>query len=157
MDEKRQELTHDHARFLIATIDNNGDGDSSSIGNTDADAGIDIDTASSSSKEIMAFAHFRFDLNDDDNPTQEVLYLYEIQIQPIAQKNGLGRRMMQIMEIIAMNMKMRKVMLTVFKSNKSAMGFYRRLKYDVDEISPSMFGEEVDYEIMSKVVYKGED
>ena len=65
--------------------------------------------------------------------------------------------MMQILEIVGMQMKMRMVMLTVFKNNQNAMRFYETLKYRVDDISPSMFEEEADYEIMSKCVYKGTD
>ncbi len=135
MKAKREELTHPNARFLIATFDKQRDGDD----------------------DVLAFAHFRFEVDDDDQPTREVLYLYEIQISSASQRSGLGKRMMQILEIVAMQMKMRMVMLTVFKNNQNAMKFYLKLKYQIDEISPSQFEEEADYEIMSKCVYKGTD
>lgn len=62
---------------------------------------------------------------------------------------------MNIVELLALSSKMHKVMLTVFKTNKKAMGFYlNKMKYEVDESSPSNFeGEEnenCDYEILSK-------
>jgi ribosomal protein S18 acetylase RimI-like enzyme len=134
MKEKKEELTHSNARYLIAT-----------------------NTAEGQEDVVLAFAHFRFEADDEDHPTREALYLYEIQISSIVQRNGLGKRMMQILEIVGMQMKMRMVMLTVFKNNQNAMRFYETLKYRVDDISPSMFEEEADYEIMSKCVYKGTD
>ncbi len=41
-------------------------------------------------------------------------------------------------------------MLTCFKSNIDALGFYKKIGFDIDETSPSKFGDStVDYEIMS--------
>ncbi len=136
MKEKEEELTHENARYLLVVDSENKD---------DKGRGL-----------LLAFAHFRFEVDDDDQPTQEVLYLYEIQISQLGQRNGIGKRLMQIMEIMAMQMKMRRVMLTVFKNNTDAMSFYRALKYSIDPSSPSQFGEEADYEILSKCVYRGE-
>lgn len=43
------------------------------------------------------------------------------------------------------------VMLTVFKANEDALGFYKRLQYEIDETSPSQCGVSTSsYEIMSK-------
>ena len=146
MKAKRNELTHPNARYIIATKNEGEKGNDNDNGNGNDSNGND---------EILAFAHFRFEGDDDDQPTREVLYLYELQINVMAQRNGLGKRMMQILEIVGMQMQMRCVMLTVFKKNTKAFLFYEKLKYKVDEISPSKFGEEADYEIMSKCVYKG--
>ena len=135
MKEKDDELKHPTARFLIIMDDNEEE---------DKD-----------NPKLLAFAHFRFEVDDEEHPTKEVLYLYEIQIHESARRNGIGKRMMQILEIMAMQMQMRKVVLTVFDSNKGAFDFYTKLKYQVDETSPSQFeGEEADYEILSKVVFK---
>jgi len=133
------ELTHNKAHFLIVSADQQ-------------ELAHDFVKG-----KPLAFAHFRFEVNDDDRPTEEVLYLYEIQIDSIAQRNGLGRRMMQMMEIVAMQMKMRKVMLTVFKKNEEALNFYDQLKYQIDKISPCQCGEIADYKIMSKIVSMGEE
>ena len=108
MKSKKEELTHETARYLIVTAPG-GD-------------------------EILAFAHFRFEVDSDDQPTREVLYLYEIQISPVAQRNGVGKRIMQILEIIGMQMKMRNVMLTVFKNNQDAIRFYEKLKYEIHSV-----------------------
>jgi ribosomal protein S18 acetylase RimI-like enzyme len=137
--EKKEELTHNKAHFLIVSADQQ-------------ELAHDFVKG-----KPLAFAHFRFEVNDDDRPTEEVLYLYEIQIDSIAQRNGLGRRMMQMMEIVAMQMKMRKVMLTVFKKNEEALNFYDQLKYQIDKISPCQCGEIADYKIMSKIVSMGEE
>ena len=42
--------------------------------------------------KLMGFAHFRFDMDFDD----EVLYIYEIQLEEEFQRKGLGRFMMQV-------------------------------------------------------------
>ena len=44
-------------------------------------------------------------------------------------------------------------MLTVFRENTSALTFYTsKMKYSVDESSPSACGEDEPYEILSKFV-----
>mmetsp|Transcript_43356 Transcript_43356/g.101717 ORF Transcript_43356/g.101717 Transcript_43356/m.101717 type:complete len:144 (+) Transcript_43356:384-815(+) len=88
-----------------------------------------------------------------EEPSCPVLYVYEIHVSSEAQRYGIGRRLMTIMEMTALQCKMKKVILTVFKKNLSAMRFYReRMKYGVDESSPSCYGEEADYEILSKAM-----
>lgn len=143
MEEKRKELTHDDARFLIVLEDDN-----------ECDAKVSEDSAN---PKVLGFAHFRYEEDDEDDPTAPVSYLYELQIQSTQQKAGVGKRLMNIIELLAMKSKMHKVMLTVFKDNVKAMGFYlNKMKYEVDECSPSNFeGEEnihCDYEILSKAL-----
>mmetsp|Transcript_31252 Transcript_31252/g.42329 ORF Transcript_31252/g.42329 Transcript_31252/m.42329 type:complete len:93 (-) Transcript_31252:59-337(-) len=60
---------------------------------------------------------------------------------------------MLVLERIAMQFGMKKVMLTVFKCNAVAMSFYvEKMGYQVDDTSPSCFGEDCSYEILSKVL-----
>ncbi|XP_033102946.1 N-alpha-acetyltransferase 40-like [Anneissia japonica] len=99
----------------------------------------------------VGFSHFRFDMDFDE----EVLYCYEIQLESKVQRKGLGKFMMQILELIANKTKMSKVVLTVFKENKVANNFYSKtLKYSIDDTSPSIFDpmnpDLYDYEILSK-------
>ena len=47
---------------------------------------------------IIGFSHFRFGMNGDD----EVLHVNEIQIEPSYQRKGLGRFMMQVLELLGM-------------------------------------------------------
>ena len=70
---------------------------------------------------------------------------------------GFGSRMMEVVERIAQNGGLRKVVLTCFKHNDIAMSFYLdKLMYEVDETSPSKWthvdpsNANVDYEILSK-------
>ena len=66
---KRDEMLDDHAWYLLAE---KPDG------------------------TLVAFSHFRFDMDYDD----EVLYVYEIQVDPTYQRKGLGRFMMQVLELL---------------------------------------------------------
>lgn len=128
MKEKQEELQHENAKFLVVTTSDDPD-------------------------DLLAFCHFRFDWNDDDEPTEAVLYVYEIQVDERMRRAGLGRRLMTILELMARQAGLNKTMLTVFKDNTAAWNFYtKKLKYKVDETSPSLYGEEVDYEILSKRV-----
>ena len=123
MKEKSAELRHDKARFLFA---------------------IDDD------ERLAGFIHFRFEYDDEESPTCAVLYIFEIQIESVYRRCGVGKRLMGIAERIAREQSMTKVLLTVFKKNLHAMAFYTKsLGYDVDESSPSKFGDHVDYEILS--------
>ncbi|XP_064624088.1 N-alpha-acetyltransferase 40-like [Lineus longissimus] len=102
--------------------------------------------------KTVAFVHFRFDMECDD----EVLYCYEIQLEPTVRRKGLGKFLMQILELMAHKTQMKKVMLTAFTHNADAeMFFKKKLKYEVDEITPEdhpMFGEGYTYEILSKTM-----
>ncbi|CAH1139671.1 unnamed protein product [Phyllotreta striolata] len=94
----------------------------------------------------LGFAHFRFDLDE----TLEVLYCYELQLEPGFQRNGLGKFMMQILELVAFKNNMRKVVLTVLKNNQHSK-FFKALNYNFDESSPLDDDEEsFPYEILSK-------
>ena len=66
----------------------------------------------------------------------EVLYVYEIHLASPYQGKGFGRRLMEVAEQIGRNVYLEKVMLTVFRSNTTAVGMYKRLGYSVDKYSP---------------------
>lgn len=106
-------------------------------------------TNSEDAGKLLAFSHFRFDMDYDD----EVLYIYEIQLEGGAMRKGLGKFMMQVLEIIAFKADMRKVMLTCFKHNPAAQKFFKDvLKYELDETCPTDdVYEQFDYDILSKM------
>mmetsp|Transcript_47010 Transcript_47010/g.152378 ORF Transcript_47010/g.152378 Transcript_47010/m.152378 type:complete len:250 (-) Transcript_47010:366-1115(-) len=86
-----------------------------------------------------------------------VLYVYELQLTAEYRGKGLGKFVMQLLELLANKHKMQFIMLTVFKNNDGAMRFYLdRLKYSVDETSPSRCAvdDESSYEILSKCLDK---
>ena len=46
-------------------------------------------------------------------------------------------------------------MLTVFHDNAAAMKFYKsKLRYVLDETDPSYFGEEANYQVLSKALVR---
>lgn len=101
----------------------------------------------------IAFCHFRFEHGSDDS--EACVYCYEIQVADEYQRRGVGRYLMDILPLLAIRFKIFKVMLTVFKHNPVAMGFYvNSLKFRIDKSSPSKFNEETDYEILSLKVSK---
>lgn len=92
--------------------------------------------------------------NDNDNygggaTATAVLYLYEIQVAASFQSRGIGQCLMALLEGIVIHHNNRvlgrdddgigitKIMLTVFRSNQSAIRFYtQRLNYQLDPTSP---------------------
>ncbi|CAL7949706.1 unnamed protein product [Xylocopa violacea] len=104
----------------------------------------------SSNDKFVGFSHFRFDVDY----REEVLYCYEIQLESSVRRKGLGHFMMSALESIASENKMRKVVLTAFKHNPSAMQFFYSLGYKMDKSSPPA-SEQLDYIILSKAVDSG--
>lgn len=98
--------------------------------------------------KLLGFSHFRFDMDYDD----EVLYVYEIQLENSVRRKGLGKFMMQVLEIMAFKADMRKIMVTIFKHNPGAQKFFKdALRYETDETCPiDDVYEQFDYQILSK-------
>jgi ribosomal protein S18 acetylase RimI-like enzyme len=80
------------------------------------------------------FVCFRFVVEDK----QPVVYVYELQIKPESTGKGLGRQLMEEVETFCAKSApgIRKCMLTVFRHNSGALGFYKKLGYLVDSGSP---------------------
>jgi len=121
-DVKRKELNEDAAWFLIAK--------------------------EKETEVPVAFSHFRFDMDHDD----DVLYCYEIQLEECVRRKGLGKFMMKVLELMMIKNDLLKIMLTVFKHNDIASGFFKNvLKYEIDETCPyDTVYEQFDYEILSR-------
>lgn len=87
---------------------------------------------------------------------KEVLYCYEVHVNPSLQGSGLGGQLMRLFEEIGRRIGLEKTMLTVFRANAGALRFYERLGYSVDEYSPGPrmlrngSVKEPDYSILSK-------
>ena len=122
MEEKKAEFKHKNAQYLLLS------GDS----------------------VLAGFVHFRFEFDDDESPSQIVLYVYEIQVDEMYRRRGLGSELMDVIEALAQNADVTKIMLTVFKSNESAIKFYMHRQYSIDKCSPSEYNEVADYEILSR-------
>lgn len=144
LDEKSQEFQHRKARFLIVRQQQQGQ----DVESNNADT-----TTTSSSSSLVAYCHYRFCLDDDEQPTCAVLYVFELQVAASQRRCGWGRKLMEIIEQLAPAADMSKVTLTVFLKNKQAMQFYREsLHYEIDPTSPSQYNEPADYEILSKTM-----
>ncbi len=76
IDDKQKELQHPNARFIIIT-------------------------SPCADDSVVAFIHFQYCNDDDDDPTMLVLYIYEMQVTAQYQKQGVGQYCMQLMEFIA--------------------------------------------------------
>ncbi|KAI9099287.1 acyl-CoA N-acyltransferase [Phlyctochytrium arcticum] len=106
--------------------------------------------------DLAGFLYFQFVMEGTtDEDELPVIYCYELQFEEAYRRLGLGTYMMDIMEQIGRKYEMTKSMLTCFKSNLSAIAFYRKNGYDIDEISPSKHlsprrAARVSYEIFSK-------
>ncbi|XP_043274360.1 N-alpha-acetyltransferase 40 [Venturia canescens] len=101
--------------------------------------------ATDSSGKLIGFSHFRFDMDYGE----EVLYCYELQIEPTARRKGLGRCLMIALESMALENHMQKVILTVCKKNFIAVPFFHKLGYKLDKTSPPE-SENRHYVILSK-------
>ncbi|KAI3455120.1 hypothetical protein Pfo_011783 [Paulownia fortunei] len=103
---------------------------------------------------IVGFVHYRFILEEE----VPVVYVYELQLEPHVQGKGLGKFLMQLIELIACENRMGAVVLTVQRANLLAMDFYiRKLRYKISAISPSrvdpLLGPEKSYEILCKTFH----
>lgn len=145
--EKEEEWFHPNARLLVLT-----------------DEAGSIPRASSNSRStprgppIAAYGVFRFDTEENENDGEdEVLYCYELQISESVKRSGIGRSIIELMEMLGTQHGMKKIVLTCFKENTNALAFYKKLGFDHDPICPSVYThpdaeeeEEVDYFILSK-------
>ena len=167
MDEKLKEFSHVDARFLIIlestttdAADNNDNDDVTGV--TEQIANINL-TNNNNTPNLIGFAHFRYEKDEDTTPKTitPITYLYELQISSTYTSNGLGHKLMTIIELLSFKFQIYKIILTVFKCNIGAMKFYlEKLRgYGIDECSPSNFegveNEGAEYEILSKCLGGG--
>mmetsp|Transcript_19358 Transcript_19358/g.31716 ORF Transcript_19358/g.31716 Transcript_19358/m.31716 type:complete len:181 (+) Transcript_19358:207-749(+) len=145
---KMRELREDDARFLLvkkktlSTESGSGMEKPSLLGENEAK------TAEELPADLLAFVHFRFTTEG----AREVLYVYEIQLNESVTRKGLGKFLMQLIELIARRNKMKAVFLTVHKENSAAVSFYKNaLKYNIDESSPDEADDAYGYLILSKI------
>lgn len=117
---KREQLTEDSAWYLLVK--------------------------SCTDNTLIGFSHFRFDMDEGI----EVLYCYELHLESSFHRKGLGKFMMQILELIAFKNNMRKVVLTVLKNNQYSK-FFKAIGYELDISCPmDDVEEQFPYEILSK-------
>ncbi|XP_057459718.1 uncharacterized protein LOC130750250 isoform X2 [Actinidia eriantha] len=147
---KRREMVAAEARYIFIHEDQNASA-------SQATPRLEKDSAYTyginGRKSIVGFVHYRFTVEEEI----PVLYVYELQLEPYVQRKGLGKFLMQLIELIAYKNQMGAVVLTVQKANLLAMNFYTsNLRYMISTISPSrvdqLVGLEKSYEILCKVL-----
>ena len=136
--EKKAEMTSEDSKYLIArAVD--------MVGETNQE-NVDPD-------EPLGFLHYKFVIEEG----VVVLYVYELQIAEAAQRRGVGKFLMMLVEALARKAGVSGVMLTVQTANPSAQKFYESAKYAVSPISPRKcdpwaFEEnQYDYDIYQKI------
>ena len=93
----------------------------------------------------VAFSHFRYQMNDDD----EVLYCYDLQVMETYRRKGLGKFMMKVLEMLMIKADMLKIMCIIFKNDNTGVDFFKTaLNYDTDETN--LEGKHLQYEIISR-------
>ena len=130
--EKRRELQHPDARFLLATA---------YPASAPSPPPATLPTA-----PPLAFLHLRYLLDYD----QPILYAYEMQVDSPHQRLGTGAHLMRVAQLMAVAAGMACVRLTVFKNNGAGLQLYKKtLGYTADEASRADHEGE-DYEVLSK-------
>ena len=114
---KLKEMKEDHMRYLTV--------------HQQLPASTDHNPAS---PRLLGFLSFMLTVEDDI----EVVYCYEVHLVPELRGQGLGAKLMRIMEHVGKMAGVSKSMLTVFTSNPGAQNFYDRLGYTLyDEEAPA--------------------
>lgn len=130
---KRRELTDDAARFVLVR--------------PKAAAG---DAAPATRAPLVAYAHYRWEMEADGRPC---LYVWEVQVAEGARRAGVGRFLMQLLELAARRAGVDAVTLTVMDCNTAALALYASLGFATDPGSPD---PEVDggpgYSILTKAL-----
>ncbi|KAI4347313.1 hypothetical protein L6164_008133 [Bauhinia variegata] len=144
---KRREMVASEARYILVHEAPNSNANEITMMST----AEKTSTCLKESDPLVGFVHYRF-IIEEEIP---VLYVYELQLVPRVHGKGLGKFLMQLIELIAQKNCMGAVMLTVQKANLLAMKFYiSKLRYTISTISPSrvnpMIGMEKSYEILCK-------
>jgi ribosomal protein S18 acetylase RimI-like enzyme len=152
--QKRKEMEHEDARYLIAydtmpsssvQLENQTNNNNNNSNNN-----TNNNTTSSNATTPVAFVHVRF----EEEHGQPICYLYEIQIASSHQSKGLGKYLMQLVELITRKGGLTRIMLTVFHENTAAVALYNKLGYVKDGDSPGVVNPtgEHGYEIMTKMM-----
>jgi ribosomal protein S18 acetylase RimI-like enzyme len=124
--EKRRELNHQNAKFVFAVEKKK---------KKKCDDGSTKSEEEDQDEELpVAFAHFRFEVDDDDVAS---VYIYELQVERTKKRLGLGRLLMRACEKIAVELGLKHMALTVLKKNEGARAFYEKIGYEETDHAPA--------------------
>jgi GNAT superfamily N-acetyltransferase len=133
--EKRRELAHADARFLVAHVRENRKKAAEEREKDERDDHDERDDRDASSS-ALAFAHVRFEVEADEKP---VVYAYELQCDGLkdAMRKGYGRFLMRAAEAAGATAGCTRIVLTVLKENAGARFFYEAMGYETDPATPT--------------------
>jgi GNAT superfamily N-acetyltransferase len=91
---KRREMVAPEAQYILVRQFSN---DCIAKNSMKQDAGVECTDGSCTGDRLLGFVHYRFVVEDD----VPVVYVYELQLESTAQGKGLGKFLMQLIELIA--------------------------------------------------------
>ena len=100
--------------------------------------------------EPVGFIHYRFELDRAETSA----FIYDIQLEEAYRGKGLGKWLLQSVEFIALKLKLDCVIVTLFKENTIARGFFRHMKYVHHSSSPAVADPENDMDYDHEVLFK---
>lgn len=135
-DDKMQELTEQGARFLLIR---------------------DFSIPTSSNKSLVAFVHFRFTVQGevmDQMIGDPCLYIWDLQIDHLHQRNGLGRHLLTLLELIARRERMSYVSIPIPNSDEHSLSWIstiRGFKPDAELTSLVSFDSKIEgFNVLTK-------
>lgn len=109
--------------------------DSDSISNTPSNPSNQKPKHYNQNKTTSSIAGFISYLPTHE-PTLPVLYIYEIHLHPALRHRHLGKNLLSLVQHVAAALPVDKIMLSVFKRNRSAWEWYLRRGFAIDAFSP---------------------
>jgi GNAT superfamily N-acetyltransferase len=91
---KRREMVAPEARYILVRQFAN---DCNAKKSSEQDAGVECTDGACTGDHLLGFVHYRFVVEED----VPVVYMYELQLESTAQGKGLGKFLMQLIELIA--------------------------------------------------------
>jgi ribosomal protein S18 acetylase RimI-like enzyme len=98
----------------------------------------------------IGFIHFRFELTHSELST----VIWDIHVSEAYQRKGLGRFLLQAVEIISLKLKVDSLQVTLLKPNQAGRAFFRKMKYVQHATSPIVFDPENDPDYNHEILWK---
>jgi ribosomal protein S18 acetylase RimI-like enzyme len=127
--EKRRELSDQNAKFVLAFTQKMKRGEEGK----EAKVALNTTDEDEDEEKPVAFAHYRFEVDDDDVAS---VYIYELQVEQTMKRSGLGRVLMRACEKIGCALGLKHAALTVLKTNQAARSFYAKIGYEETDHAP---------------------
>jgi N-alpha-acetyltransferase 40 len=127
--EKRRELSDQNAKFVLVFTQKMKRGEEGK----EAKVALNTTDEDEDEEKPVAFAHYRFEVDDDDVAS---VYIYELQVEQTMKRSGLGRVLMRACEKIGCALGLKHAALTVLKTNQAARSFYAKIGYEETDHAP---------------------